>query len=323
MKIKDNPLVSIVMPLYNGEEYLHEAIASVIYQTYENIELVIVNDGSKDRSEEIVRSFAKNDSRIKLINQENTGIVGALNNGVAQAKGSLIARMDADDISFLDRIKQQVEAFNSNPSAVLVCSGFEIIDEKSQFMYREILPTRNSEIKRGLLLYNLIAHGSVMFKKDAFNAVGGYSDKCGPTEDYELWGRLATQGDFLAIEQALYRWRKNLNGITHTKNKAMIEYTKKNIQAFWEKNPPSFVSRKEILEIGNYYLNHSRQYGVDMKNISYSNIAQMSVQKIRRGNIRDGVTQLIVLCSTGRTGIKWTFKRFATVINARLFNKEG
>jgi glycosyltransferase involved in cell wall biosynthesis len=317
-----NPLVSIVIPLYNGEQYLTEAIISILNQTYKNIEVIVVNDGSKDRSKEMIEEIARTDSRVIVINQENTGIVGALNNGIATAKGPLIARMDADDISFLTRIEKQVDAFLDNPEAVLVCSGFEVIDEDSQYMYREILPTRSSEIKRTLLLYNSIAHGSVMFKKSAFDAVGGYSDKCGPTEDYELWGRLTTQGEFIALEGALYRWRRNTQGITLTNNPAMRTFTLKNIETFWKNQPPVLLSRNDILEIGNYYLSHARQYGVDMKNISYSNIAQISFKEISRGNVLFGIKQLLILSSTGRTGLRWTLKRFWAIIDARILNKE-
>lgn len=320
---QNTPLVSVIIPLYNGEKYLVEAIISIIHQTYSNLEIIVVNDGSKDHSREIIEDFAKKDSRIKVINQKNTGIVGALNNGIDEARGEFIARMDADDISFLTRIEKQVDAFSCNPDAVLVCSGFEVIDEESQYMYREILPTRSSEIKRTLLLYNSIAHGSVMFKKSAFLAAGKYSADCGPTEDYELWGRLTKQGEFIALEGALYRWRRNTLGITLTNNPAMRQYTLRNVEAFWKTNPPHLLNRKEIMEIGDYYLTHARQYGVDMKNISYSNIAQVAFKEINRGNLLLGLKQLLVLASTGRTGVRWTVKRFWTILNARLIEKEA
>lgn len=313
-----NPLVSIVIPLYNGEKYLTEALISILYQSYTNIEIIIVNDGSQDSGPKIVERLAKTDKRIVLINQENTGIVGALNNGIAVARGELIARMDADDISFLDRIEKQVEAFNQNEDAVLVCSGFEVIDEESQYMYREILPMRDSEIKRILLLYNCIAHGSTMFKKSAFEAVGGYSADCGPTEDYELWGRLASTGKFIALEGSFYRWRRNSQGITMTENPAMRMYTLKNIEAFWQAQPPHFVDRSSIVEIGDFYLSHTRQFGIDMKNAAYSSIAQLAFKEINRGNVFLGLKQLFVLSSTGRTGIRWTFKRMAVILRARL-----
>jgi glycosyltransferase involved in cell wall biosynthesis len=320
--VNKNPLVSVVIPLYNGEDYLIEAIISIQNQTYNNIEIIVVNDGSKDGSRAIIETIAKQDNRVVVINQKNTGIVGALNNGIKAARGEYIARMDADDISFLSRIEKQVNALLDNPTAVLACSGFEVIDEDSQYMYREILPIRNAEIKRTLLLYNCIAHGSVMFKKSAFNAVGGYSADCGPTEDYELWGRLATQGDFIALEGALYRWRRNSAGITLTNNPAMRSYTVRNIEAFWKNQPPTLLKRQDIIEIGNYYLRNTNQYGVDMKNIAYSNIAQIAFKEIKRGNLLLGTKQLLLLSSTGRSGIRWTVKRFWAIINANIIEKQ-
>jgi len=317
------PLVSIVMPVYNAEKYLTEAIISTLNQTYENIELIAVNDGSKDDSEAILKHFAKQDKRLRIISQENTGIVGALNNGIATARGELIARLDADDVNFLTRIEKQVGAFNQNPHAVLVATGFEVIDEDSEYMYREILPTRDEDIKRMMFLYNPIAHGSVMFKKDAFVQAGGYSNSCGPTEDYELWTRLSQMGEFLGLEAILYRWRQNRNGITFTNNPAMQAHTKRNLAHYWQQNDVKFMTRTQIVQIGKYYLQHGKKYGSDTKNIVYANIAQLSIKLIKNGRPFDGLRQLLALASTGRTGLKLAFYRVTTIFKVQLLNVLG
>lgn len=318
-----NPLVSIVMPVYNAEKYLEEAIISALHQTYDNIELIAVNDGSKDSSEAILKRFAKQDKRLRIISQKNTGIVGALNNGIATARGELIARLDADDVNFLTRIEKQVEAFNRRPHAVLVATGFEVIDEDSEYMYREILPTRDEDIKRMMFLYNPIAHGSVMFKKAAFEQVGGYSDTCGPTEDYELWTRLAQLGEFLGLEAILYRWRQNRNGITFTNNPAMQAHTKRNLAEYWQQNNVRPMSRSQIIQTGKYYLKHGKKYGSDTKNIVYANIAQLSIKLIKNGQPLHGLQQLLALASTGRMGLKLAFYRVTTIFRVQLLNLVG
>jgi glycosyltransferase involved in cell wall biosynthesis len=318
-----NPLVSIVMPVYNAEKYLEEAVISALHQTYDNIELIAVNDGSKDNSEALLKHFANQDKRLRIISQENTGIVGALNNGIAAARGEFIARLDADDVNFLARIEKQVEAFSQHPHAVLVATGFEVIDEDSEYMYREILPTRDEDIKRMMFLYNPIAHGSVMFKKSAFERAGGYSDTCGPTEDYELWTRLAQLGEFLGLEAILYRWRQNRNGITFTNNPAMQAHTKRNLAQYWQQNDIKFMTRTQIVQTGKYYLRHGNKYGADTKNIVYANIAQLSIKLIRNGRPLDGLRQLLALASTGRMGLKLAFYRVTTIFKVQLLNVLG
>lgn len=313
------PLVSFVMPVYNAEKYLVESIISVLNQTYDNIELIAVNDGSKDSSKKILEEFAKTDKRLIIVDQKNTGIVGALNSGIRHASGDYIARVDADDVCFLSRIEKQLPRMLEDPEVVLVCSGFEVIDENSEFMYREILPTRDEDIKRAMLLYNPIGHGTVLLRKSAVIKVGGYSDKCGPTEDYELWSRLSHAGKFVGIEELLYRWRQNRKGITFTNNPAMQHHTKVNLANYWRSSTVPRLTRQEILRAGNYYLENSLRYGPDTKNIVYSNIGQVAAKFIKQGRISDGIMQLIALASTGRTGLRYAWFRIVTIIRKRIF----
>lgn len=313
-----SPLVSFVMPIYNAEKYLVEAVSSVLNQTYKNIELIAVNDGSSDSSVEILKSFADKDRRLKIINQKNTGIVGALNNGIKNANGEFIARADADDVCFLQRIEKQLPLISRNPDVVLVYSGFEVIDENSEFMYREIVPTRDSDIKRTMLLYNPIGHGTVLMRKSTVLKLGGYSDKCGPTEDYELWTRMSKEGEFIGLEDLLYRWRQNRKGITFTNNPAMQEHTKINLSKYWDSTPVGILSRSQIIETGSYYLKNSLRYGPDTKNVVYANISQVSAKLIKQGRVADGLKQLLALATTGRTGLRLTFQRVTVILVKRL-----
>lgn len=314
------PLVSIVMPVYNAEEYLVEAVISILNQTYQNIELIAVNDGSKDSSLAILEKIEKNDKRLRIITQKNTGIVGALNKGISESNGEYIARMDADDVSFLTRIEKQVAAIKENPSVVLVAAGFEVIDENSEFMYREIIPRTDVDLKRTLLLYNPIAHGSVLLRKSAIEKIGGYSSDCGPTEDYELWMRLSKEGEFIGVEDLLYKWRQNRNGITFTNNSAMQKHTRKNIENYWRQTPIEVIKRDQIIETGKYYLDTSRRYGPDTKNIVFSNIAQVAVKLVKHGRIKEGVLQLLFLASSSRTGLKYAFNRIVQIIYIQTSN---
>lgn len=315
---KKEPLVSFIMPVYNAEKFLVETLISILNQTYTNIEIIAVNDGSKDSSLQILESFAKNDKRLVIINQENTGIVGALNNGIQHAHGEFIARADSDDICFLTRIEKQIPHIINAPEVVLVCSNFEVIDENSEFMYREIVPLRDMDIKQAMLFYNPIGHGTTLLRKSAVLEVGGYSDKCGPTEDYELWTRLSKVGKFVGVEDILYRWRQNRNGITFTNNPAMVQYTKTNLANFWNMSNVKRVSRKEIVDTGRYYIKNCDRYGHDTKNIVFSNIGRLAAHLIKHGRITDGIIQLFSLASSGRVGLKYAYFRVITIFRKRI-----
>lgn len=310
------------MPVYNAEKYLVEALLSVLNQTYANIELIAVNDGSTDDSLEILNSFAQKDNRLKIINQKNTGIVGALNNAIRHASGEYLARIDGDDSCFLNRIEKQLPLIEADPTIVLVASSFEVMDEDSEFIYREIMLDNDRDIKRAMFLKNPIAHGSVLLRKSAVADLGGYSSECGPTEDYELWTRLAKVGRFTATEDILYRWRQNRKGITLTNNHRMSVYMEKNLSRYWRENQAGFkaLTRSEIIEIGSYYINKYRKYGIDAKHVAYHNIAQFSIRMLKHGRWKDCVFQLVALASTGRTGTKYALKRIFTIIQIQVSN---
>lgn len=308
------PRISVIMPVYNTEAYLKEAIDSILGQTYTNFELIAINDGSKDGSGAILDHYAGIDKRMNVVHQENAGLVATLNRGISMAKGEFIARMDADDVSFPRRFELQVEALDKHADAVLVAGGFEIIDEESEFMYREVIAARDRDIKRSMLLRNPIAHGSVMFRKSACDTVGGYSNACGPTEDFELWSRLSLVGTFIGLEQTIFRWRVNRKGITSNNNKLQLEIMKRHVAALWANNFPKVLSAKELRADGRRYFKTYKKRGFDMRNIMLSDNAQIAFQMMRRGHFFMGVRQLFAVATASRTGLKIAFHRLRLTI---------
>jgi len=308
------PRISVIMPVYNTEAYLKEAVDSILGQTYTNFELIAINDGSKDGSAAILDHYARIDKRMHVIHQENAGLVKTLNRGLALAKGEFIARMDADDVSFPRRFELQLEAFDANPDAVLVAGGFEIIDEESEFLYREVIAANDRDIKRSMLLRNPIAHGSVMFRKSASDKVGGYSDACGPTEDFELWSRLSLLGTFIGLEQTIFRWRVNRKGITSNNNKLQIEIMKRHVAALWANNFPEVLSAKTLREDGRRYFKTYKKRGFDMRNIILSDNSQIAFQMMKRGRFFMGLHQLFAVATASRTGFKLALHRLRLTI---------
>lgn len=157
------PLVSVVMTAYNAGEFVGEAVASIQSQTYPNWELIVVNDGSRDKTGDILKNIAKKDKRIKLISYtKNLGASYASNLGLSKTRGSLIARMDADDIALPDRLATQVEYLLSNPSVIAVGGQCQLIDRNGKVTGEKSFPLTHTQIYWALYQYNPIQHPTIM-----------------------------------------------------------------------------------------------------------------------------------------------------------------
>lgn len=303
------PVISVILPVYNAAQYLKYAVDSILDQTYEDFELILINDGSKDASKEIINRYAEQDDRIITVHQKNIGLVATLNKGIGLAKGTYIARMDADDISLPRRLKEQVRLLEENPHAVLAASCFDIINEYNEFLKLGVVPGMGEDVKRSMRLYNPIAHGSVMFRKDAFLKTDGYSDKVGPTEDYNLWIELAELGDFVISDKSLFRWRINPEGITHSNNDVMQEATQRLVKAYRESHPIKPYSVSRMKKLGAEYIKTYGSIGVIMKEIILEDNYNLGIKAFKEGHVATGVRFVASVAFTGRTGMKITFNR--------------
>ena len=196
--------VSVVMSVYNAEKYLHEAIESMLKQTLTNFEFIIVNDGSTDDSLKIIDSFK--DERIVLINQKNTGLEEALNNGIYIAKGDFIARMDADDISLPHRLQKQYDFLMQNPEYIAVGSTAIIIDADGNYVYTSFKLVTDKELKNNLPQTPFF-HPAVMFKKSEFLRTGKYCEALVKSQDTVLFNRMAIFGKFYNFKDPLIKYR--------------------------------------------------------------------------------------------------------------------
>ena len=209
------PLISVVMSVYNGEKYLKFAIDSILNQTYRNFEFIIINDGSTDNSLKIINSYS--DPRIILLNQENSGLCKALNRGITASKGEFIARMDADDVSYPDRLMRQVEFFNRNPECVVVGANANFIDMEGNYLYRSFCPCEWNEIKK-LLPATPFFHSVTMFRRKSFFEAGCYFEDIRQfMEDKILWNRMAKLGQLRNLDEVLLDYRIVPFSITSSK----------------------------------------------------------------------------------------------------------
>ena len=218
MNVSHYPAVSIVMAVFNGGEYLKQAIESILSQTCKDFEFIIINDGSTDSTLEILKTYQKLDERIVLISRENKGLVASLNQGLATSKSQLIARMDADDISMPDRLAEQLVFLNKNPDVVCVGTDPIIIDEDNDELIHLRIPSNNDKIQQPLLSGHCpLEHPSVMFRKEIALKLGGYRKEFEAAEDYDLWLRMGEVGKLANINKPLIKYRY-LNSSISAKN---------------------------------------------------------------------------------------------------------
>jgi hypothetical protein len=203
-----DPLVSIVLPVYNCEQYLGDAVESLIVQSFSSFELIIIDDGSTDRSPDIIGSF--NDERIRVFRQANQGLAATLNRGISLARGKYIARQDQDDLSRPDRISLQVAYMEGHPDCVLLGSWAQIMEADRLVERFHRHPVDELLLRYQLLFNNPFVHSSVLLRRSALLKVGGYTTDPDrqPPEDYELWSRLSRIGSVANIGEVLQIYRE-------------------------------------------------------------------------------------------------------------------
>jgi len=204
-----SPEVSVVMAIYNGAVYLRESIDSILAQEGVDFEFIIVNDGSTDSTGDILAEYVQNDSRIRVINQENAGLTRALIRGCAEARGKYIARQDCGDVSLPGRLDAQLQAFLRVPRASLVSCGVRTVTDEGHLLVENIPSSEGAT--EGLLATDLVNvrgpahHGSTMFPRLQYNEVGGYRKEFYFAQDLDLWSRLAEHGRHIIVEGIYYK----------------------------------------------------------------------------------------------------------------------
>lgn len=222
-------LISVIMPVYNGAEFLDEAIESILQQTYKNFEFIIINDGSKDASLEILARYQKKDSRIKIVSRENRGIVATLNEAISLSQGSFIAKMDQDDVSFPMRLEKELEALKQNHADICGCHWL-IMNENGKLVDSVLVPLNSISMILALCYSVPFAHGSVMFRKAFFveNSISYNANGFIYAEDYELWTTLYEKGaKFTNVNEFLFKYRqseKSFSSINDKLNRQQAKY---------------------------------------------------------------------------------------------------
>jgi len=184
------PAVSVVMSVLNGERFVAEAVRSILSQTLRDFEFIIINDGSTDGTASILDSYVGTDPRVQVYHQENRGMVESLNRGCGLARGKYIARMDADDIAFPDRLERQVAYLESHPEIAILGGAFEVIDASGCRISTIVRETTDQELREILKIATCFQHSTVVMRREAFCAVKGYRKAFRRNDDYDLFLRM-------------------------------------------------------------------------------------------------------------------------------------
>lgn len=214
-------LVSIILSVYNGEQYLEDCIQSVLAQSYKEFEFIIINDGSKDGSLSILRESEKKDKRIIVVDKENSGLTKSLNIGVKKAQGDYITRIDADDLWTPNKLQVQVDFMDANPDILLSGSRINFIDGLGNPLpdEKDLDALNDEEIRKVYLFKNPFCHSSVIFRSQVVNEIGAYNETFQFAQDYEYWYRIMKLGKVEVISEELVSRRISDDMIGISKNR--------------------------------------------------------------------------------------------------------
>lgn len=243
----NNPIVTVLMPVYNSAAYLDKAVQSILDQTHENFEFLIFDDGSSDGSVKKLINYAQTDSRIKFYQCSHSGYSAHLNEGIQLACGSFIARMDSDDYAYPQRLEKQLNYLQNHPDVLAVGTSVELMDEDGDSyscvcgeMSHEELVKHYLQPQGGV---GLLYHPSMMMRTEAVRLVGGYRTDFEPAEDMDLWLRLSEVGKLARMEDVLLKFRTHQTSISHRKMRVQHQNVERALhEAYARRNLPGKLS---------------------------------------------------------------------------------
>jgi len=218
------PEVSVLMSCYNGSRWLEGAINSILSQSFTSFELILINDGSKDETWNIIQKYSEIDNRIVAINKINSGLADSLNIGISIAKGKWIARLDQDDLCESTRLEEQLDFMKNHPQVVLLGSGFTELDEHNNVIKKHYYPSKHKQLLRNLeKSKRFFPHSSAFYNVDIVRGIGGYNERIHRAEDLCLWLKLVTIGEIACLSRTFVKIRKHNEQMSLDEN-GQIQY---------------------------------------------------------------------------------------------------
>lgn len=225
MSRNNDPKISVIMPAYNAERYISEAIESILCQTFPDFELIILDDNSSDRTWELVSEFAQKDARIIAVhNEKNLDIAGNRNKGIGMSKGKYIVWQDADDVSLPTRLEKLYGYMESHPEVGICGSYFQSFKEGKDLDIRKY-ETEDASLRKNIFRFSPVAQPTAIIKKEIFTKIGLYNVSSSPAEDIEMSFRIGELYKFGNIPEVLLRYREHTGSATFTRSKKQISET--------------------------------------------------------------------------------------------------
>ncbi|MCU0523245.1 MAG: glycosyltransferase [Elainella sp. Prado103] len=228
--------VSVLLPVYNAERYLPEAIESILHQTFTDFELLILDDGSTDRSPRILHRYAAKETRMRVRTRENRGLIATLNEMLEWSQGEFLARMDADDIATPDRLQKQVEFLQRQPAVVCVGGAFDLIDPQGRTVQSIPMPQTDEEIQRMLLIgRTIINHPCALIRRSALRQIGGYDPAMRTVEDLDMLLRLGEIGKLANLPDVILKYRFHPQSVSAQNIEFQTQMAQTACQTAWQR----------------------------------------------------------------------------------------
>jgi len=272
MNNKNNhPDISVVMAVYNESKYIRQSINSILNQSLNNFEFIIIDDGSSDSTVEIINSY--DDSRIKLLCIDHIGLPGALNYGIINSSSQLIARMDGDDIAFESRLKKQVNYLNINTNCVAVGGGVEVIDMHNNLLYEHIVPLSDSDIRKELPIVQMY-HSNISFRKEIYIKCDCYNEKLLTAQDQLLFNKMSCFGELNNLEDITLKYRIHPEAISIRSKRNTMRLNKSIARILQNKN---YIENDYSIINGIYKKNKTNKY--HRNSLYYLTLGKIFIEK--------------------------------------------
>lgn len=254
---EQKPLISIITPTYNRADFLGEAIDSVLAQTFDDFELIVVDDGSTDNTSSLVKEYS--DHRIRYFYQANQGQSVARNRALEKAKGEYICFLDSDNVWLENKLKKSLEVFKAHPKVDVVYADCILIDEDGNELSRKNMKRYSGLIAKYMIKDNCVSMNTTMTKRECFNRFGGFDEDCKVADDYDLWLRFSGHYNFHYISEYFVNYRVMKNQISSDK-KRRFDSNERIIKSFL-KRFPDVLSKSEVQEgLAVFYMRKSRYF---------------------------------------------------------------
>ncbi|MEI6580868.1 MAG: glycosyltransferase [bacterium] len=310
-----NPKVSIIIPVYNGEDYVREAIDSALAQTYKNIEIIVINDGSKDNTEKIVKEYGDN---VRYFYKDNGGVASALNTGIEKMEGEYFSWLSHDDVYYPNKISKQINSIRENQEIFIVYSNVEYIDENSKFINKTIHERYHSLSKLNMGLYPVIkgvANGcSMLINKKCFDKVGLFNEKLLTANDYDMWFRMFRSNKIKFMPEVLIKYRLHKKQGTST-----IKTYNNESDELWSVVINS-LSIDEILGIESSVYLFFAKFAEQMKAAGFEKAYNLSLGYAEQNNPQNKVKLSVVMPSYNSK--KYIAKSIASILEQTFTNYE-